>query len=118
MLPDFVLPYRSVLVEQVERFFDASEEVRLLQSQCERLGRYWKQWCAWFETLGRLCGWPVQRACDALGYWRQLCATAGGGDAAQRRLVGKHELSLLRRYFCHLKPPQLLKRTAQSAAPG
>jgi hypothetical protein len=116
VLPAFVLPYRSRLVADVDRYFDATAEARREQSGADTLRHYWRQWCGHAAAV-RQTGWPAVRplAPDPIGYWRQLRKTAAGSVAcAQVQLVRRFGLSLLRRYTCHRVPT----RMRDAEAPG
>jgi hypothetical protein len=117
MLPAFVLPYRSRLVADVDRYFDAAAHVRREQSGADTLRHYWRQWCGHAATV-RQTGWPAVRplARDPIGFWRQLRATVGGIAGAQVRLVRHFGLSLLRRYACHRVPSRM--RHAETPGAG
>jgi hypothetical protein len=115
VLPAFVLPYRPRLVAEVDRYFEATAEVRREQSGADTLRHYWRQWCAHAAAV-RQTGWPAVRplARDPIEYWRQLRKTAGSVACAQVQLVRRFGLSLLRRYSCHRVPT----RTWDAEAPG
>lgn len=105
VLPAFVLPYRSRLVAEVNRYFEASAEARRELSGADTLRHYWRQWCGHAPAL-RQTGWPAVRplAFDPRAYWRQLGAAAGSLVRAQVQLVHRYGQSLLRRYACHRVP--------------
>lgn len=106
VLPGFVLPYRSRLVEEVNGCFMATIEQRRNLSCADTLRHYWRQWNVHWQTLQLKTGWPTVRplARDAQGYWRQLREVTGGLARAQAQLVARFGLSLLRRYACHQVP--------------
>ena len=106
VLPGFVLPYRSRLVEEVNGYFMATTEQRRNLSYADMLRHYWKPWCAHWPKLQLLTGWPTVRplARDAQEYWRQLCDVPGGLAHAQAVLVARFGRSLLRCYACHRVP--------------
>jgi hypothetical protein len=103
VLPGFVLPYRSRLVEEVNGYFMATTEQRRNWSCVDTLRHYWLQWCAHWQTLQLKTGWPALRplARDPQAYWRQLRDVPGGLAHTQAQLVARFGLSLLRRYACH-----------------
>ena len=115
VLPAFVLPYRSRLVAEVDRYFEATAEARRNQSGADTLRHYWRQWCGHAPALRRT-GWPAVRplAREPREYWRQLGTAAGSLLRAQVQLVRRYGLSLLRRYACHRAPT----RTRNAEAPG
>lgn len=117
VLPAFVLPYRSRLVEDVDRYFEATPEARREQPGADTLRHYWRQWCGHAGAV-RLTGWPAVRplAPDPLGYWRQLRTKAGSVACAQVQLVRGFGLSLLRRYACHRVPARVSIDEAPVAA--
>ena len=106
VLPAFVLPYRPRLIEEVDRYFLAEADARAQVSYADTLRRYWREWCAHWAALQRQTGWPPVRplAREPQGYWRQLRVAAGSLAAAQKRLIDRYGLSLLRRYACHRVP--------------
>jgi hypothetical protein len=105
VLPAFVLPYRSRLVAEVDRFFRATAAQRQNLSRGDTLRHYWRQWCAHVPAVQQT-GWPAVRplAREPQAYWRQLGAAAGSLLRAQMELVHRFGLSLLRRYACHRVP--------------
>jgi hypothetical protein len=115
VLPAFVLPYRSRLVAEVDRFFRATAAERRNRSGADTLRHYWRQWCAHAPAVQQT-GWPAVRplAREPQAYWQQLRATAGSLLRAQVQLVRRFGLSLLRRYACHRAP----KCSGTAEAPG
>jgi hypothetical protein len=109
MLPMFVLPYRNQLVEAVDRYFRAENEVRIEMRDGDVLRRYWRQWVGHVGSLQRDTAWPPERplAREPRGYWQQMGRAAGNMQAAQRHLTGCFGASLLRRYACHKKPERI-----------
>jgi hypothetical protein len=105
VLPAFVLPYRSRLVADVDRYFVATAEERRNLSGADTLRHYWRQWCGHAPAL-RQTGWPAVRplAREPRAYWRQLGTAAGDMLRAQVQLVHRFGLGLLRRYACHRVP--------------
>ena len=106
LLPAFVLPYRCRLVQNVDAYFMATEEQRTEMSDADVLRRYWREWVGHVGAVQRDTGWPVgerlQREPGA--YWRQMRQAAGNMQLAQKYLIGRYGLSLLRRYGCHRRP--------------
>lgn len=109
MLPQFVLPYRHLLVDAVDRYFRADHEARLGMSDGDLLRRYWRQWVGHVESLQRDTAWPPQRplAREPKAYWEQMAKAAGNMQAAQKHLTDRFGVSLLRRYRCHAKPERV-----------
>jgi hypothetical protein len=109
MLPMFVLPYRNRLVEAVDRYFGAENEVRVQMGDADLLRRYWRQWVGQVESLQRNTAWPPQRplAREPKAYWQQMGTEAGNMQMAQKHLIGGYGISLLRRYACHAKPERV-----------
>jgi hypothetical protein len=105
VLPAFVLPYRSRLIEHVNQYFEATDEARREWSGADTLRHYWRQWCGHAPAL-RQRGWPAVQplAREPRKYWRQLRRAAGSMARAQVQLVSRYGLSLLRRYACHRAP--------------
>lgn len=105
VLPAFVLPYRCRLLEDVDRYFDATDAERREQSGADTLRHYWRQWCAHMPTVQRT-GWPVTKFLvrEPRAYWRELRRAAEGMARAQVRLLSRFRLALLRRYACHRVP--------------
>jgi hypothetical protein len=108
VLPAFVLPYRCRLIEEVDRYFDATDAERREQSGADTLRHYWRQWCGHAAAL-RQTGWPAVRplAREPLMCWRQLRTAAGNMACAQVQMVSRFGLSLLRRYACHRVPKRV-----------
>lgn len=106
LLPAFVLPYRSRLVEKVDAYFMAADEQRRDMSDAEVLRQYWRQWIGHFEAVQRDTGWPAGKplAREPKAYWRQMRRAADSMAAAQKHLIGRYGISLLRRYLCHRRP--------------
>ena len=109
MLPMFVLPYRSRLVEAVDRYFRAGHEARIEMGDGDLLRRYWRQWVGHVESLQRDTAWPPIRplAREPRAYWKQMDKAAGDMQGAQKHLTGCYGASLLRRYLCHEKPERI-----------
>lgn len=103
LLPAFVLPYRNRLVKKVNAYFMAGDEQRQDLADHELLRRYWQQWKEHMATVQRDSGWPPGQSLERepRHYWRQIRAAAGNIAAAQRDLIERYGISLLRRYVCH-----------------
>jgi len=108
VLPAFVLPYRSRLVSEVDRYFTAMKAERRNLPWADTLRHYWRQWCGHAPALRRT-GWPAVRplAREPRAYWRQVGTAAGSLLRAQVQVVGRYGLSLLRRYRCHRVPTRV-----------
>jgi len=106
LLPSFVLRYRNQLVQKVDAYFMAEQQRRVEMSDMEVLRRYWRQWTGHFDAVQRDTGWPPGERLkrEPKGYWQQIRRAAGSIEAAQRDLVGRYGISLLRRYACHERP--------------
>ena len=103
LLPSFVLPYRSRLVKKLDAYFMAGEQQRPMMSDHEALRCYWRQWVQHMAAIHRDTGWPPGQGLERepRRYWRQLREVAGSIETAQRVLVARYGISLLRRYGCH-----------------
>jgi hypothetical protein len=106
LLPAFVLPYRNRLVKNVDAYFVAADERRGQMSDADQLRRYWRQWVEHMGAVQRDASWPAGEPLkrEPRAYWRQMCAAVGNMAAAQRHLIGRYGVSLLRRYACHVLP--------------
>jgi len=107
LLPAFVLPYRSRFVKNVDAYFMAADEQRTEMSDVDVLRRYWRQWVGHFEAVQRDTAWPATGEAlkrEPRGYWEQMRKAVGNMGAAQKHLIGRYGLSLLRRYLCHRRP--------------
>jgi len=105
VLPAFVLPYRSRLVEAVDRYFMAEHADRVEMSDADLLRRYWLLWVAHMASVQCDTGWPpVRLAREPRAYWRQMREAAGSMVKAQCYLLEHYGVSLLRRYACHRAP--------------
>jgi hypothetical protein len=105
LLPAFVLPYRNRLVERVDAYFRATEEQRREMSDADVLRRYWRQWVGHIGALQRDAAWPaghLER--EPQSYWRQMRKAVGSMWAAQKHLIERYGIALLRRYGCHVLP--------------
>ena len=116
-LPAFVLPYRSRLVAEVDRYFVATAQERRNLSGAATLRHYWRQWCG-HAAVVRQTGWPAVRplAREPRAYWQQLGTAAGSMRRAQVELVRRFGLALLRRYACHRVPARAWNAEAPGAA--
>jgi hypothetical protein len=90
-------------VKQVDAYFMAGERQRVDMSDHDVLRRYWREWAAHASVLRRDTAWPPGRRLERepCRYWEQLAEAAGSMASAQRVLIGRYGLSLLRRYRCH-----------------
>jgi hypothetical protein len=106
LLPAFVLPYRSRLVKNVDAYFKAPNDRRREMSDAELLRRYWREWVGHFESVQRDTGWPAGRRLPRKprAYWRRMRKASGSMEAAQKHLIGRYGICLLRRYLCHVRP--------------
>jgi len=106
LLPAFVLPYRSRLVKNVDAYFMATDEQRREMPDMDVLRAYWRQWVGHFAAVQRDTGWPVEKALERepRSYWEQMREAAGSMAAAQKHLIGRYGISLLRCYGCHVRP--------------
>lgn len=106
VLPAFVLPYRSRLIEKVDAYFMASDERRVNMSDADLLRAYWRQWEKHCPSLQQAQRRPTVETVERepQGYWQQLRETAGGIAGSQKYLIDRYGLSLLRRYLCHKRP--------------
>jgi hypothetical protein len=102
-LPDFVLPYRFIVLGIVDAFFRAMPKSRRNFSFAELLRRYMRRWESGWSCLRRGigCYFGPFRVRDRCAGWTALAERAGDIANANRVLVGKFAMSLLGQYIIH-----------------
>ena len=106
LLPAFVLPYRGRLVQKVDAYFMAADAQRGQMSDADQLRRYWREWVGHVGALQRDTGWPAGEPLkrEPGAYWQQMRNAVGSMQLAQKHLIGRYGISLLRHYACHRRP--------------